>query len=183
MVEENNMSAEENSEVEKEKNQNLEDECQCSSIDEFDTLKKENEELKSEIDSLKDKMLRISAEYDNYRKRTIREKSEVYSNSCVDIISEVLPILDNLERANSSGADMDSLKQGINMVIKLFNTTLEKMDVREIDCKSGFDPNLHEAVMHINDENLEKNTIVEVLQKGYMVKDKIIRHSMVKVAN
>ena len=69
------------------------------------------------------------------------------------------------------------------MVIKLFNTTLEKMDVKEIDCKSRFDPNLHEAVMHINDENLEKNTIVEVLQKGYMIKDKIIRHSMVKVAN
>ncbi len=100
--------------------------------------------------------MRISAEYDNYRKRSTREKSELYSNSCVDIISEVLPILDNLERANSASADMDSLKQGINMVIKLFNTTLEKMDVKEIDCKSRFDPNLHEAVMHINDENLEK---------------------------
>ncbi len=183
MIEENNVSAEENDMASEEKNQNLEDECQCNNIDELDMLKKENEGLKLEIDSLKDKILRISAEYDNYRKRSTREKSELYSNSCVDIISEVLPILDNLERANSASADMDSLKQGINMVIKLFNTTLEKMDVKEIDCKSRFDPNLHEAVMHINDENLEKNTIVEVLQKGYMIKDKIIRHSMVKVAN
>ena len=107
MIEENNVSAEENDMASEEKNQNLEDECQCNNIDELDMLKKENEGLKLEIDSLKDKILRISAEYDNYRKRSTREKSELYSNSCVDIISEVLPILDNLERANSASADMD----------------------------------------------------------------------------
>ncbi|BAK81358.1 heat shock protein GrpE [Candidatus Arthromitus sp. SFB-rat-Yit] len=186
MTDENNVTSEENVEeknVEEDLKQNLEDESQNNIVDKIQELEKENEELKSQIDSLKDKMLRISAEYDNFRKRSVREKSEIYNNSCADVIFEVLPILDNLERANSSSYDMDSFKQGISMVIKLFNNVLDKMNVKEISCESGFDPNIHEAVIHVNDENLEKNTIVEVLQKGYMINDKIIRHSMVKVAN
>lgn len=161
------------------------DEVESSEVNnlEENTLEKENESLKQEIESLKDKMLRLSAEYDNYRKRSTREKNEIYSDTYIEVVSQILPILDNLERASSVDSDIDSLKQGINMVVKLFYDILDKMNIKEIDSTGEFNPNMHEAVMHINDESLEKNTIVEVLQKGYIRNDKVIRHSMVKVAN
>lgn len=151
----------------------------CSIAD----LEEKNSELKCEIEDLKNRFLRVSAEYDNYRKRTLREKSELYGDACLDIIAQILPILDNLERANSVEADLDSFKKGIGMVINLFYDILQKLGVKEIDSTGKFDPNLHEAVAHISDESLEKNTIVEVLQKGYLRNDKVVRHSMVKVAN
>lgn len=183
------------------------DNCGCSSKDENDILgfnsnsdeevinegevlkkccevKNDNiASLKNEVDELQDKFLRLSAEYDNYRKRSQKEKEELYGSACVDIMSEILPILDNLDRANSAQGDIESLKQGIDMVIKLFESTLEKLGVKEIDSSVEFDPNLHNAVMHVEDESLGKNIIVEVLQKGYMKNGKVIRHSMVKVAN
>lgn len=143
----------------------------------------ENIKLSKEIDILKDKMLRISAEYDNYRKRTSKEKIELYGNACTDVITKFLPILDNLERASSTSSDLESLKTGIDMVIKLFHDVFEKLDVKEIDSTGEFNPNLHEAVMHISDENLDSNVIVEVLQKGYIRNEKVLRYSMVKVAN
>ncbi len=182
MNEENTVvSSEENNEnINLDEDVNTENE-EVSSED--NKLEEENNNLKAEVESLKDKMLRLSAEYDNYRKRSTREKSEIYSGAYVDVISQILPILDNLERASSVDSDIDSLKQGINMVVKLFYDILGKMDVKEIDTTGEFDPNMHEAVMHISDESLEQNTIVEVLQKGFIKNDKVIRHSMVKVAN
>lgn len=142
-----------------------------------------NTELKSEIDELKNKLLRVSAEYDNYRKRTLKEKEELYGRACLDVIIQILPVLDNLERANSTESDLESLSKGIGMVINLFYDALKKLDIVEIDSNGEFNPNLHEAVAHVSDENLGKNTIVEVLQKGYIRNEKVIRHSMVKVAN
>lgn len=147
------------------------------------SLENKNSELEAEIDDLKNKLLRISAEYDNYRKRTLKEKDELYSKACLDIIVQILPILDNLERANSVESDLDSLKKGINMLTNLFYDVLNKLDVIEIESTGEFNPNLHEAVAHVSDENLGKNTIIEVLQKGYIRNEKVIRHSMVKVAN
>ena len=146
-------------------------------------LEKENSTLKEELEKLKDKFLRVSAEYENYRKRTVKEKEELYGNACLDVIGQILPILDNLERANLSVSDLESLKKGIDMVVKLFYDVLGKLDVKEIDSTGEFNPNLHEAVVHIDDDTLEKNVIVEVLQKGFCRNEKVIRHSMVKVAN
>ena len=153
------------------------DQCTSSSFE------KENLELKSELEDLRNKFLRVSAEYDNYRKRTLKEKSESYNSGISEVIISILPVLDNLERAKSVDGDVDSLKKGIDMVVSLFCDVLGKLGVEEIDTTGKFDPNLHEAVSHVSDESFEENVIIEVLQKGYKTGSKIIRHSMVKVAN
>ena len=178
MKENNNFSP--SSEVELEENETVEIN---ETNEEISEIEKENQSLKKELNDLKDKYLRVSAEYENYRKRSVKEKNEIYTKSCTDVISSILPILDNLERANSSNSDLESLKKGIEMVIKLFNDCLKNLDVEEIDSTGEFNPNVHEAVMHVSDEGVEPNTIVEVLQKGYIKNGKVIRHSMVKVAN
>lgn len=183
MIEENNLES--NCDVEDIKEENFDDSSsedtqknQCCS-----NLEEENISLKNEMDDLKNKFLRVSAEYDNYRKRTSKEKEELYGNACLDVITQILPILDNLERASSVDSDFDSLKKGIDMVTKIFGDVLDKLGVKEIDSTGKFDPNFHEAVMHIDDQEFDEKTIVEVFQKGYIRNDKVIRHSMVKVAN
>lgn len=152
---------------------------QCLNSD----FEKENLKLKDELENFKNKLLRVSAEYDNYRKRTLKEKTELYSNGMSEVITNILPVLDNLERAKSVDGDSESLRKGIDMVTSLFSDILIKLGVEEIDTTGKFDPNLHEAVSHVSDESLEENLIVEVLQKGYKIGNKVIRHSMVKVAN
>ena len=146
-------------------------------------LKEENEKLKEELDAAKDKILRLTAEYDNYRKRTVKEKEGIYSDAYVDVLKEIIPIIDNLERAVAANGSLEDLKKGIEMTMKGCQDSFAKLGVQEIDTTGEFDPNLHNAVMHIEDENLGKNAIAEVFQKGYKKDDKIIRHSMVKVAN
>ena len=146
-------------------------------------LKEENEKLKEELDAAKDKLLRLTAEYDNYRKRTVKEKEGIYSDAYVDVLKEIIPIIDNLERAVAADGNLEDLKKGIEMTMKGCQDSFAKLGVQEIDTTGEFDPNLHNAVMHIEDENLGKNAIAEVFQKGYKKDDKIIRHTMVKVAN
>jgi molecular chaperone GrpE len=146
-------------------------------------LKEENEKLKEELDEAKDKLLRLTAEYDNYRKRTVKEKEGIYSDAYVDVLKEIIPIIDNLERAVAADGSLEDLKKGIEMTMKGCLDSFAKLGVQEIDTTGEFDPNLHNAVMHIEDENLGKNAIAEVFQKGYKKDDKIIRHTMVKVAN
>ena len=146
-------------------------------------LKDDNKKLVNEAEALKDRLLRMTAEYDNYRKRTVKEKEGIYADSCVDVLKELVPALDNLERALASEGSMEDLKKGIDMTIKGFQNSLNKLGVEEIDTTQGFDPNLHQAVMHIQDENLESNVVAEVFLKGYKKNDKVIRHSVVKVAN
>jgi molecular chaperone GrpE len=146
-------------------------------------LKDENKKAINELDSIKDRLARVMAEYDNFRKRTIKEKDNIYSDACKDILKEVLPVLDNLERAVNVEGNAEDLKKGIEMTVKQFNNALSKLNVEEIPCEGEFNPNLHNAVMHIEDDKYDKNSIVEVLQKGYKREDKIIRYSMVKVAN
>ncbi len=146
-------------------------------------LKDENKKTINELDSIKDRLARVMAEYDNFRKRTIKEKDNIYSDACKDILKEVLPVLDNLERAVNVEGNAEDLKKGIEMTVKQFNNALSKLNVEEIPCEGEFNPNLHNAVMHIEDDKYDKNSIVEVLQKGYKREDKIIRYSMVKVAN
>lgn len=149
----------------------------------FRKLKDEKKKLDNELDVLKDRLVRLSAEYDNFRKRTSKEKEGIYTDACVDVLKELVPVLDNLERAISVDGSVEDLKKGIEMTIKGFQTSLGKLGVEEIDTTAGFDPNFHQAVMHIQDENLEKNSVAEVFLKGYKRNDKIIRYTMVKVAN
>ena len=136
-------------------------------------------ELEAKNAELNDKYLRVVAEYDNFRKRTAKERDEIYANAYMDAIKQILPIIDNMERAL---AYEGGVSEGVNMIITSMKQALEKMGVTEIETKT-FDPNLHNAVMHIDDEAYGENEIVEVFQKGYMLKDKVIRFAMVKVAN
>ena len=144
-------------------------------------LQKELEAAKEAAAASEDKYLRMMAEYDNFRKRSAKEKDGIYADAFADCISDLLPILDNLERA--AGCDQaEALKKGLEMTAKAFSDALTKMGVNEIETAS-FDPNLHNAVMHVEDDALGESEIVEVFQKGYAKGDKVIRYAMVTVAN
>ena len=185
-LEENVSEESENVDIEENANQvQKEDEK-----NEFDALKEElailrnsKDKLQKEVDTLKDRLLRITAEYDNYRKRTSKEKEGIYTDACEDVLKEVLPIIDNLERAISMEGSAEDIKKGVEMTMKSFKDSLNKLNVEEIDADGNFDPNFHNAVMHVEDESLDPNVIVEVFQKGYKRGDKVLRYSMVKVAN
>lgn len=154
--------------------------------DELDMLRKNKEEIKkltNQVETLKDRLLRLTAEYENYRKRTAKEKEGIYTDACADVLKEVLPTLDNLERAYVADGSVEDLKKGIEMTMKGLQSSFEKLGVEEIPVDEGFDPNLHQAVMHVEDENLDKNVVAEVFMKGYKKGDKVIRHTVVKVAN
>jgi len=144
-------------------------------------LKKQLEAKDEAYRAEEDKYLRMMAEYDNFRKRSAKEKEGVYADAYSDCIANMLPILDNLERASKSD-NLDAVKKGLELTAKAFDDALSKMGVTEIETKT-FDPNFHNAVMHVEDESLGESEIVEVFQKGYVKGDKIIRYAMVKVAN
>ncbi|MBS4803649.1 MAG: nucleotide exchange factor GrpE [Clostridium sp.] len=146
-------------------------------------LKDENKKLSNEAEALKERLLRLTAEYENYRKRTAKEKESIYTDACTDVLKEMIPVLDNLERAIQVEGNAEDIKKGVEMTIKGFNSSFEKLGVEEIDATGEFDPNLHQAVMHIEDENFGANAIAEVFQKGYKRGEKIIRYTVVKVAN
>lgn len=139
------------------------------------------EELEKKNYDLNDKYLRVVAEYDNFRKRSLKERDGIYTDAYIDAIKEILPIIDNMERAESYLGE-DASSEGIKMIMNAIHSALTKMGVSEIETKT-FDPNCHNAVMHIDDENYGENEIVEVFQKGYKKGDKVIRYAMVKVAN
>ncbi len=154
--------------------------------DELDMLRKTKDEVKkltNEIEALKDRLLRQTAEYDNFRKRTAKEKEGIYTDACADVIKELLPVADNLERAMAAEGSIDDLKKGVEMTMKGLESAFAKLGIEEIDASGEFDPNMHQAVMHIEDENFDKNVVAEVFMKGYKRGDKVIRHSVVKVAN
>ena len=138
-------------------------------------------ELEAKNAELSDKYLRLMAEYDNFRKRTAKERDGIYAEAYIDAIKQLLPMLDNMERAQAY-MQGDGVSEGVNMIITSIRAAFEKMGVTEIETKA-FDPNVHNAVMHVDDESLGEGEIVEVFQKGYMLKEKVIRYAMVKVAN
>ena len=150
-------------------------------------LLEENEKLKAELSSQKDAQLRLMAEYDNFRKRTASEKSQIYTDSTADAVEKFLPVIDNLERAATCEAQTDegkAIKAGVELVLRSFAETLEKMGVSEIPALGEkFDPNMHNAVMQEDDPDKSESEITEVFQKGYKIGNKVIRYSMVKVAN
>ena len=124
------------------------------------------------------------AEFDNFRKRTEKEKASMYVIGARDIVEKILPVVDNFERGLAQAPEGDAFADGMKMIYKQLMTALDEMGVKEIEAKGKeFDPNLHNAVMHVEDENAGTNEVVEVFQKGYTYKDFVVRHSMVKVAN
>ncbi len=149
-------------------------------------VKKLEEELaaaNARADEINEKYVRMLAEYDNFRKRSAKERESVYGDAYIDALTSVLPVLDNLERAESCD-DAEGLKKGLELTLRSFRDTLEKMGVGEIEAMGkSFDPNIHNAVMHVEDDEHGECEIVEVLMKGYQKGDKVIRYSMVKVAN
>lgn len=157
----------------------------------LDNIADESEEMLTKISSLEaqlkdlqNKDLRLQAEFDNFRKRTIKEKESIYTSAQADCITPLLSVLDNLERALESAKDDDNLGKGIKLVVDQFYDTLKKIGVVEIESEGKtFDPNCHNAINVIEDENFDHNTICQVLQKGYKLKDTVIRHAMVVVAN
>ena len=144
-------------------------------------LQKKLEKAQAELDECNDKYMRMMAEYDNFRKRSAKEKEGIYADAYSDCIGNILPILDNLERASKSD-NLEAVKKGLEMTAKAFEDAMQKMGVTEVETKT-FDPNLHNAVMHVEDDQYGESEIVEVFQKGYCKGDKVIRYAMVKVAN
>lgn len=139
------------------------------------------------IEELTDRLTRQMAEFDNFRKRTDKEKSQMYEVGAKDIIEKILPVVDNFERGLDAVKEEekdDPFVQGMEKVYKHLMTTLEEIEVKPIEAVGKeFDPNLHNAVMHVEDENFGENIVAEEFQKGYTYRDSIVRHSMVKVAN
>ncbi len=146
------------------------------------------EELSKKLKEANDKYMRLYAEFDNYQKRTQKEKEARYADAVIDVAAKILPIGDNLERAlqtEVSSEDAVKLKEGVTMVMKQFTDALNAIGIEPIAAEGEqFDPNYHNAVMHIEDETIDDNTVVEELMRGYRYKnDRVVRHSMVKVAN
>ena len=132
-----------------------------------------------------DKYLRLAAEYDNYRKRTAKEKESLYTDAKIDTVNALLGVYDNLERGIAQYGDEESPhRKGLEMVFNQFKESLKKLGVETMDAVGQpFDPEKHNAVMHIEDESCGENTVVEVLQQGFMLGDKVLRFAIVKVAN
>lgn len=139
--------------------------------------------LSKEVEALRDKLMRLDKEYENHRNRSAKEKEEIYDNAVVDTLKEIVPAIDNLERAVSAVGDEGALRTGVEMTLKSLLDSLAKLGVEEIPTNEGFDPNVHQAIMHVHDDSYGENEVVEVFQKGYKKESKVLRYSMVKVAN
>lgn len=144
----------------------------------------EEDPLEAQLKAEHDKYLRLAAEYDNFRKRSQKEREAMYNDVKSDTISKLLPIYDNLERALSQETEDTAYKKGVEMIMTQFKDIFSKLGVTEIEAVGKpFDPAVHNAVMHIEDDTLDKNVVAEEFAKGFMMGDKVIRFSMVKVAN
>ncbi len=143
------------------------------------------EKLEAELNETKDKLLRVMAEYDNFRKRSQKEKEMAYGDTKASTIAEFLPVYDNFERAMSAEAvDLDSFKKGIEMIFNQYGETFKKLGVESFGAKGDeFDPNIHNAVMHGEDDSLPENSIADVFSTGYKMGDRVIRPAIVKVVN
>ena len=143
---------------------------------------KKLEKLEGELAALNDTYLRLAAEYDNFRRRTAKEREGIYTDAFGEALAALFPVVDNLERAAQYSGD--GVAKGVEMTLKSVQETFGKLGVTEIDPKGEtFDPNLHYAVMHVEDETLGESVVVEVLQKGYCRGERVLRYAMVKVAN
>ncbi|HBV88131.1 nucleotide exchange factor GrpE [Desulfosporosinus sp.] len=158
-----------------------------SSLEKIMTLEAELTQAKAKADEHYNHVLRLQAEFDNYRKRTQKEKTEIIKHSTERLVAELLPVLDNFERAASSAQsnpDFNAFSQGVDMIYRQLQTALGKEGLKPIEAVGQpFDPNLHDAVLRVESDDHSENTVVEELQKGYYLKEKVLRPSMVKVSN
>lgn len=139
---------------------------------------------KAKVAEQEDRFLHLCAEYDNFRKRTQKEKEGIYADATANAVSALLPVYDNLERALKQETADEAYKKGVEMTMAGLRKALESLGVTEIDAAGqSFDPNIHNAVMHVEDESLGESTVAEVFQAGFMLGEKVIRFAMVKVAN
>ena len=171
---------------EENKIENLEEEVSTAETEEsaVETEPSEEEKLRKELADTKDLYLRTVAEYDNFRKRTAKEKIEIYGDATLKAVSEILSVIDNFERALSVETSDENFKKGVAMIFNQYLEILKKLGVSEIKAEGEeFNPEFHHAVQQIEDENLGENVVATVFQKGYMLGDKVIRPSMVVVAN
>ena len=142
------------------------------------------QQIEEQLKEQSDRLLRTLAEYDNYRKRSIKEKDAIYPQAKADTVEKFLPIIDNFERAMQTECSDEAFKKGVDLIFQAFCKTMKELSVEEIG-KEGepFNPDLHNAVMHIEDDSLGDNVVAQVLQKGYRIGDRVVRYAMVKVAN
>ena len=141
-------------------------------------------ELEAQLAAANDRYLRICAEYDNFRRRSLKEKDSLYGDIKADTVQKFLPVYDNLERALKQSTEDEAYRKGVELIMSQFEQTLEKLGVTPVESLGQtFDPALHNAVMHVDDETKGENEIVEVFQQGFKLGDKVIRFAMVKVAN
>lgn len=168
----------------------MEENVETSKNSELETIRNEYEEklaaVEEECQSYKDRFQRLAAEFDNYKKRTAKEKERLYQEAICDTVSKLLPVVDNFVRALNAidTEDHKSFREGVTLVAKQLDDVLANIGVEKIEALGcDFDPNIHNAVMHVEDDTVGENTIVEELQTGYQYKDQVIRYSMVKVAN
>ena len=192
MIEENkNLEGSEAIEQETEVNETVES-CEKEECDnkkkkvkklESELIKKEKEleDVKAQLADINDKYMRMLAEYDNFRRRSQKEKESLYADAYCDAIKDILPVLDNLERA-AMYTDSENCSKGVQMTLKSMTDILEKQGITEIETKE-FNPEYHNAVMHVEDEKYGECEIVDVLQKGYIKGDRVLRYAMVTVAN
>ena len=174
-------------EQEAETEEQTEDQTEEKASQKFFGKKDKKDKKDEKIEELTDRLTRQMAEFDNFRKRTEKEKSQMYEVGAKDIIEKILPVVDNFERGLDAVPEEkkeDPFIQGMEKVYKQFMTVLESAEVKPIEALGNqFDPNFHNAVMHVEDENFGENEVAEEFQKGYMYRDSVVRHSMVKVAN
>lgn len=161
-----------------------ETEAAAAEADKTAELQQKIEALEKKLADEKEKYLRLDAEYYNYRTRSLKEKQDAYDNALTKAVTEVLSVIDNFERALTAECADANFKKGVEMIFRQYTAILEKLGVKEIEAEGKpFDPNFHNAVSQITDENLGENTVAAVLQKGYIMGNKVIRHAMVTVAN
>ena len=167
-----------------EKEADAADEKESKGKTSFFGKKKKDNKLEQQIEDLTDRLKRNMAEFDNFRKRTEKEKSSMYIIGAKNIIEKILPVVDNFERGLAQATEGDPFAEGMEKIYKQLTTTLESLGVEPIEAvDKEFNPDLHNAVMHVEDESVGDNIVVEELQKGYTYKGFVVRHSMVKVAN
>ena len=161
-----------------------EDDKETKNKTSFFGKKKKDNKLEQQVEDLTDRLKRSMAEFDNFRKRTEKEKSSMYIIGAKEIIEKILPVVDNFERGLAQAPENDPFAEGMEKIYKQLTSTLEGLGVEPIEAVGKeFNPDVHNAVMHVEDESIEDNMVVEELQKGYTYKGFVVRHSMVKVAN
>ena len=172
------------SEKEKNMNQEAETEVEETPVEETPEVQEPVNEYREKYDREHDQLLRLAAEYDNFRKRSAKEKDSAYTNGKADTLAKLLPVYDNLERALNQACEDAAYKKGVEMTMNELVKIFTGLSVEIFgNVGDGFDPNLHNAVMHIDSEELGENVIAQVFQKGFKIGEKVVRFAMVQVAN